>query len=215
MKLRRKLVVLISGSGTNLQAIMDACEDGYIAGEVVGVISNKPGVKGLERAEKAGIPTAVLPHTDFDTREAYDAELQMVIDSFQPDYVILAGFMRILTPAITEHFAGRMLNIHPSLLPKYKGIKTHERALAAGDREHGVSVHFVTAELDGGPVILQARVPVFKGDEVSDLQERVHEQEHRIYPLVIQWLCTGRLMLTDKGAVLDNEVLGPAGYAAD
>ncbi|RUO79095.1 phosphoribosylglycinamide formyltransferase [Pseudidiomarina taiwanensis] len=211
----RRILILISGSGTNMQAIADACQQGRIDGEVVGVISNKPGVLGLARAEAMGIPTAVLPHTDFASREEYDAELKLVIDSFYPDFIVLAGFMRILTPTLVSHFAGKMVNIHPSLLPKYKGVNTHQRALDAGDKEHGVSVHFVTAELDGGPVILQARIPIFPGDEVEDLQERVHEQEYRIYPLVVQWLCTGRLQLTERGAMLDNEILGPYGYAAD
>ncbi|WP_417689702.1 phosphoribosylglycinamide formyltransferase [Pseudidiomarina sp.] len=211
----KRIVVLISGSGTNMQAIVEACQQQRIDGEVVGVISNKANVGGLEKAADAEIPTAVLSHKDYDTREAYDADLQQLIDGFQPDVVVLAGFMRILTAEFTQHYHGRMLNIHPSLLPKYRGINTHQRALDNGDKEHGVSVHFVTEELDGGPVILQARVPVFEGDEASDLQQRVHAQEHRIYPLVVQWLCSGRLKLTEKGAELDGTLLGPQGYAAD
>ena len=211
----KRIVVLISGSGTNMQAIVEACQQQRIDGEVVGVISNKANVGGLEKAAVANIPTAVLSHKDYDTREAYDADLQQLIDGFQPDVVVLAGFMRILTAEFTQHYHGRMLNIHPSLLPKYRGINTHQRALDNGDKEHGVSVHFVTEELDGGPVILQARVPVFEGDEASDLQQRVHAQEHRIYPLVVQWLCSGRLKLTEKGAELDGTLLGPQGYAAD
>lgn len=211
----KRIVVLISGSGTNMQAIVEACQQQRIDGEVVGVISNKAGVAGLDKAADAGIATAVLSHKDYATREAYDADLQKLIDEMQPDVVVLAGFMRILTAGFTQHYHGRMLNIHPSLLPKYRGINTHQRALDNGDKEHGVSVHFVTEELDGGPVILQARVPVFEGDEASDLQQRVHAQEHRIYPLVVQWLCSGRLRLTDKGAELDGTLLGPQGYAAD
>lgn len=211
----KRIVILISGSGTNMQAIVEACQAGRVAGEVVAVISNKDGVAGLDKAAAAGIPIAVLSHCDYPTREAYDADLQQLIDGYQPDLVVLAGFMRILTPAITRHYHGRMLNIHPSLLPKYKGINTHQRALDAGDEEHGVSVHFVTEELDGGPVVLQAKVPVFAGDTAADLQQRVHTQEHAIYPLVVNWFCTGRLRLTDQGAELDGELLGPAGYAAD
>ncbi|RUO60629.1 phosphoribosylglycinamide formyltransferase [Pseudidiomarina insulisalsae] len=211
----KRIVVLISGSGTNMQAIVEACKAGRIDGEVVAVISNKPGVAGLDKAERAGIHTAVLSHKDFPTRDAYDVELQKLVEEFHPDVVVLAGFMRILTAAFAEHFHGRMLNIHPSLLPKYRGINTHQRALDSGDKEHGVSVHFVTEELDGGPVILQARVPVFAGDDADDLQQRVHAQEHRIYPLVVQWLCSGRLKLTAKGAELDGTLLGPQGYAAD
>lgn len=198
-----------------MQAIVEACQAGRVAGEVVAVISNKDGVAGLDKAAAAGIPIAVLSHRDYPTREAYDADLQQLIDGYQPDLVVLAGFMRILTPAITRHYHGRMLNIHPSLLPKYKGVNTHQRALDAGDEEHGVSVHFVTEELDGGPVVLQAKVPVFAGDTAADLQQRVHTQEHAIYPLVVNWFCTGRLRLTDQGAELDGELLGPAGYAAD
>lgn len=198
-----------------MQAIVEACQAGRVAGEVVAVISNKDGVAGLDKATAAGIPIAVLSHRDYPTREAYDADLQQLIDGYQPDLVVLAGFMRILTPAITRHYHGRMLNIHPSLLPKYKGVNTHQRALDAGDEEHGVSVHFVTEELDGGPVVLQAKVPVFAGDTAADLQQRVHTQEHAIYPLVVNWFCTGRLRLTDQGAELDGELLGPAGYAAD
>ncbi|WP_411358060.1 phosphoribosylglycinamide formyltransferase [Pseudidiomarina salilacus] len=211
----KRIVVLISGSGTNMQAIVDACAAKRIDGEVVAVISNKAEVGGLSKAEKAGIATAVLSHKDFDTREAYDAELQQLVDSFSPDVVVLAGFMRILTADFTAHYHGRMLNIHPSLLPKYRGVNTHQRALDNGDKEHGVSVHFVTEELDGGPVILQAVVPVFEEDTADDLQQRVHAQEHRIYPLVVQWLCTGRLQLTEKGAELDGALLGPQGYAVD
>lgn len=211
----KRIVVLISGSGTNMQAIVEACKAHRIAGEVVAVISNKAGVGGLGKAQAVGIETAVLSHKDFATREAYDAELLKLIDGYQPDLVVLAGFMRILTPEFTRHYHGRMLNIHPSLLPKYKGINTHQRALDAGDTEHGVSVHFVTEELDGGPVILQATVPIFPEDTASDLQQRVHTQEHAIYPLVVNWFCTDRLRLTADGAELDGELLGAAGYAAE
>lgn len=211
----KRIVVLISGSGTNMQAIVEACKAHRIAGEVVAVISNKFGVGGLEKAQAVGIETAVLSHKDFATREAYDAELLKLIDGYQPDLVVLAGFMRILTPEFTRHYHGRMLNIHPSLLPKYKGINTHQRALDAGDTEHGVSVHFVTEELDGGPVILQATVPIFPEDTASDLQQRVHTQEHAIYPLVVNWFCTDRLRLSADGAELDGELLGAAGYAAE
>ncbi|RZQ57141.1 phosphoribosylglycinamide formyltransferase [Pseudidiomarina tainanensis] len=211
----KRIVVLISGSGTNMQAIVEACNNGRVAGEVVAVISNKADVGGLEKAQAAGIATAVLSHKDYPSREAYDADLQRLIDTYQPDLVVLAGFMRILTPEFTRHYHGRMLNIHPSLLPKYKGVNTHQRALDAGDTEHGVSVHFVTEELDGGPVILQATVPVFPEDTAADLQQRVHTQEHAIYPLVVNWFCTNRLRLTADGAELDGELLGPAGYAAE
>ncbi|CAI8166902.1 phosphoribosylglycinamide formyltransferase [Pseudidiomarina mangrovi] len=211
----KRIVILISGSGSNMQTIVAASQAGKIAGEVVAVISNKASAAGLGKAQAAGIATAVLAHGDFASREDYDAALLQLVDSFHPDVVVLAGFMRILTSAFTQHYHGRMLNIHPSLLPKYKGVDTHNRALAAGDSEHGVSVHFVTEELDGGPVILQAKVPVFAEDTAADLQARVQVQEHGIYPLVVHWLCSGRLRLTAAGAELDGELLGPQGYAAD
>lgn len=211
----KRIVILISGSGSNMQAIIAASQAGKIAGDVVAVISNRADAGGLGKAQAAGITTAVLSHRDFAEREDYDAALQQLVDSFTPDVVVLAGFMRILTAGFTRHYHGRMLNIHPSLLPKYKGIHTHQRALDAGDSEHGVSVHFVTEELDGGPVILQATVPIFPEDSADDLQQRVLVQEHGIYPLVVNWLCSGRLRLTANGAELDGALLGAQGYAAD
>lgn len=215
----KRIVVLISGNGSNLQAIIDACEAKQIAGNVVGVISNKADVYGLERAENHNIEGAVISHRDYDSREAYDVELANAIDKYEADLVVLAGFMRILTPQFTEKYAGRMLNIHPSLLPKYQGLNTHQRAIDAGDTEHGVSVHFVTAELDGGPVVLQAKVPVFPEDSADDLASRVHEQEHRIYPLVVNWFIDDRLSMEDHDgqqvAVLDNDILGGAGYSPE
>jgi phosphoribosylglycinamide formyltransferase-1 len=211
----KRIVILISGSGSNMQTLVAASQTGKIAGQVVAVISNKADAAGLAKAQAAGVDTAVLAHGDFASREQYDQALQQLVDSFRPDVVVLAGFMRILTPAFTQHYHGRMLNIHPSLLPKYKGVDTHNRALAAGDTEHGVSVHFVTEELDGGPVILQAKVPVFTDDSAADLQARVQVQEHGIYPLVVNWLCRDRLCLRADGAYLDGQRLGPHGYAAD
>ena len=179
------------------------------------MISNRPGVFGLERAVKAGIPAHCLDHKDFSDRNEFDAKLQSLIDSFSPDGVVLAGFMRILTPEFVEHFSGKLLNIHPSLLPKYKGLHTHQRAIDNGDKEHGVSVHFVTPELDGGPVIIQSRVPVFEDDTADELAERVQEQERRIYPLVLKWFVAGRLTMKDNKAVLDDKILPPEGYAND
>jgi phosphoribosylglycinamide formyltransferase-1 len=209
-----RIVVLISGSGTNLQAIIDRCHKKNGA-EVVAVISNRSDAFGLERAEQANIANACLDHTAYDSREAYDHALAGLIDSYQPDLVVLAGFMRILTAGFVTHYEGRMLNIHPSLLPKYQGLHTHQRAIDAGDEEHGASVHFVTEELDGGPVILQARVPLFSGDTVDELAARVHEQEHQIYPLVISWFADGRLSMSDRQAILDGNILPPDGYAND
>lgn len=211
----KSIVVLISGSGSNLQAILDACKTGFIAGRVSAVISNKAGVYGLERAAAAGVKTLVLDHKAYADRTSYDKALMAAIDAEQADLVVLAGFMRILTPEFVSHYQGRLLNIHPSLLPKYQGLNTHQRAIDAGDTEHGCSVHFVTAELDGGPVVLQAKVPVFSDDNAAAVAERVHEQEHRIYPLVVRWFCQDRLQhLADK-ALLDGQILSAHGYADD
>ena len=202
-----RLVVLISGSGSNLQAIIDACNNGEINANIAAVVSNKADAYGLERAKKAGIATAVLSHKDFDSREAYDAKLMDVIGSFTPNLVVLAGFMRILTPSLVQKFKGKMLNIHPSLLPKYQGLNTHQRAIDAKDDVHGVSVHFVTEELDGGPVILQAKVPVLADDTADTLAKRVHAQEHIIYPLVVKWFSEQRLTMEADYAVLDKKQL--------
>ncbi|WP_019604370.1 phosphoribosylglycinamide formyltransferase [Teredinibacter turnerae] len=204
---RCRIVVLISGSGSNLQAIIDAQSAGKLPIEICAVISNRAGVLGLERAAQAGIATRVLNHKSYESREAFDQALSAQIDAFKPDLVVLAGFMRILTAEFTNHYLGRMINIHPSLLPKYQGLHTHQRALEAGDAEHGVSVHFVTAELDGGPVISQARVPVLSDDTADTLAARVLEQEHLLYPRVIGWFAQGRLGMKDGKAFLDGEVV--------
>ncbi|MEQ3640428.1 MAG: phosphoribosylglycinamide formyltransferase [Alteromonas sp.] len=208
-----KLCVLISGNGSNLQAIIDAIAAGRLNAVVSGVISNRPNAYGLERAADAGIEAICLDHTDFDDRASYDAALRAQIEAFGADCVVLAGFMRILTPEFVDAFAGKLVNIHPSLLPKYKGLHTHQRAIDNGDEEHGVSVHFVTPELDGGPVIIQCRVPVFEDDVASDLAERVQEQERRIYPLVLSWFSAGRLSMRDNKAILDEQELPETGYA--
>lgn len=203
----KTIVVLISGSGSNLQALIDACSNGKINGRIAAVISNRPDVKGLERAANAGIEAITLDHKAFDGRETFDAALAECIDQFQPDLVVLAGFMRILTPSFTQHYLGKMLNIHPSLLPKYPGLHTHQRALEAGDKEHGVTVHFVTAELDGGPAVVQAKVPVNDGDDANSLAARVLEQEHIIYPQAVSWFVDGRLQLEGNRALLDGEII--------
>lgn len=211
----KSIVVLISGSGSNLQAILDACKAGFIAGRVSAVISNKADVYGLTRASDAGVPALVLDHKQYADRASYDAALCQLIDRHQPDLVVLAGFMRILTPEFVAHYSSRLLNIHPSLLPKYQGLHTHQRAIDAGDTVHGCSVHFVTAELDGGPVVLQAKVPVFPEDDATAVAARVHEQEHRIYPLVVRWFCQDRLQQQADKALLDGQILSPHGYADD
>ena len=188
-----RVVVLISGNGSNLQAIIDASEKDPGLYEVVAVVSNRDDAYGLERADRAGISSAVIDHKAYVSREAYDHALMQIIDAFEPELVVLAGFMRILTPAFVRHYAGRMLNIHPSLLPKYKGLNTHQRAIDAGDRVHGCSVHFVTEELDDGPVVLQAEVPVLEGDTAGTLADRVHVQEHIIYPEAVRRFALGEL----------------------
>ncbi|WP_269519678.1 phosphoribosylglycinamide formyltransferase [Alteromonas sp. BMJM2] len=210
-----KLCVLISGNGSNLQAIIDAIAAGRLNAVVSGVISNRPNAYGLERATDAGIDAICLDHTEFDDRASYDNALRAQIEAFGADCVVLAGFMRILTPEFVHAFAGKLVNIHPSLLPKYKGLHTHQRAIDNGDAEHGVSVHFVTPELDGGPVIIQSRVPVFEDDVASDLAERVQEQERRIYPLVLNWFSAGRLSMRDNKAILDEQELPETGYASE
>lgn len=210
-----RIVVLISGNGSNLQSLLDQAAAGRLNGSVVAVISNKADAYGLERARAAGVATAVLPGKDYAERERFDTDLMALIDSHQPDLLVLAGFMRILTPGFVRHYAGRMLNIHPSLLPKYQGLNTHQRAIDAGDAEHGCSVHFVTEELDGGPVVLQARVPVFAEDDAAAVAERVQVQEHAIYPLAVRWFCDGRLAMKDGRAWLDGAPLPPQGHAGD
>ncbi len=185
---KARLVILISGRGSNMQSIIRAIEAGELQADIAAVISNRPDAAGLQTASAAGIATQVINHRDFDSREAFDQQLAREIDDYQPDYVILAGFMRILTAAFVEHFAGRLINIHPSLLPKFKGLHTHQRAIEAGEREHGASVHFVTAELDDGPVILQAKVPVLKSDTPETLAARVLIEEHKLYPDALKLL---------------------------
>jgi len=211
----KNIVVLISGNGSNLQAIIDACKQKKINATIRAVFSNKADAFGLERARDAAIPAHVLTADLFASREAFDRELMQEIDAYAPDLVVLAGYMRILSPAFVEHFAGRLLNIHPSLLPKYPGLHTHRQALENGDTEHGTSVHFVTDELDGGPVILQAKVPVFEGDSEEDITARVQTQEHAIYPLVVGWFAEGRLTMRDNSAWLDGVQLPPQGHACD
>ncbi len=204
---RLPVVVLISGSGSNLQALIDGAANGELPIRIEAVISNEPDAFGLERARRAGIPAEVVDHRDFASREAFDQALMAAIDRHHPGLVVLAGFMRILTPGFVHHYAGRLLNIHPSLLPKYQGLHTHRRALEAGDAEHGASVHFVTEELDGGPVIIQAKVPVLADDTPERLAARVLEKEHRIYPLVVKWFAQGRLRLDGDQVRFDDRPL--------
>jgi phosphoribosylglycinamide formyltransferase-1 len=200
---RLPVVVLVSGSGSNLQAIIDAAGHDLDV-EVRAAISNRRDCLALERARQAGIPCVFVDPKAHADRAAYDAALAEAIDAFRPGLVVLAGFMRILSDAFVRRYQGRLINIHPSLLPKYRGLDTHARCLAAGDREHGATVHFVVPELDAGPTILQARVPVLPGDTAEALAARVLEQEHRIYPVAIDWFAKGRLTLEDGMALLDG-----------
>ena len=197
------VVVLISGSGSNLQAIIDAAQ-GDLPVELRAVISNRADAYGLERARSAGIPARVLSHQEYPDRESYDEALMALIDSYQPQLVVLAGFMRILSVNFVRHYAGRLLNIHPSLLPRHRGLHTHQRAIEAGDKEHGATVHFVVPELDAGPLVLQAKVPVQSDDTAERLAQRVLQQEHRIYPQALRWFAEGRLRLIDGLAHLDG-----------
>ena len=208
---RRRLAILISGRGSNLQAFIDAFPAGSLDGDIALVVSNNPDAPGLAKAAAAGIATACVDHRDYGTREDFDAALASTVTAAEPDVVVLAGFMRILTSVFLTPFTGRLLNVHPSLLPKYPGLNTHQRALDAGDSEAGVTVHFVTQELDGGPPVLQARVPVDSGDTAETLAEKVLAEEHVIYPLAARWFLQGRLALTQEGAVLDGKPIPPTG----
>lgn len=199
------IVVLISGNGSNLQAIIDSVQNGAINGRVSAVISNKPAAYGLERAEKANIPAIAVDHTQFASRADFEQALIQTIDQYQPDLLVLAGFMRILSSEFVQHYLGKMLNIHPSLLPKYPGLHTHRRVLESGDKEHGTSVHFVTAELDGGPIIAQRSFHVTADDTEESLQQKIQQQEHKLYPEVVGWFCSARLQFKDGLAWLDQK----------
>jgi len=203
----KRIAVLISGSGSNLQAIIEHQQKHSELYEIALVISNRPNAYGLQRAQDANISTRIIDHTQYISREDFDNELQTAIDATEADLIVLAGFMRILTSDFTEHYLGKMLNIHPSLLPKYTGLHTHKRAIAAGDKKHGLSIHFVTPELDGGPVILQAEVTINSDDTEESLAAKVHTQEHNAYPLVIEWFTKGKLLLKDNQAWLNQSCI--------
>ena len=206
-----KIVILISGSGSNLQSFIDACSAGVVDGKIMAVISNRPGVKGLDRASAADVPNIVIDHRAFQSREEFDQHLAEVITSFTPDLVVLAGFMRILTDGFVNQFIGKLINIHPSLLPAYPGLNTHQRAIEAGDSTAGATVHFVTSELDGGPAILQAAVPILPKDTAVDLAARVLIVEHEIYPVVAQWYCQGRVVMDQGKVFYDGIAVGESG----
>lgn len=200
-----KVVVLISGSGSNLQAIIDAEKTSNY--QVVKVISNRPNAYGLSRAKNHQIPHETVDHQDFASREDFEQALIQAIEPAEPGLVVLAGFMRILTPLFTNQYLGKMLNIHPSLLPKYPGLDTHQRAIDAGDLEHGLSIHFVTAELDGGPVILQAATKIAADDDAESLQQKVHGLEHQAYPLVVELFAQNQLRFADNQAWFADKLL--------
>ncbi len=199
------VAVLISGNGSNLQALIDASSNSNY--RIVGVISNKPDAFGLQRAQRADIATHVIDHRLYPDRISFDRDLINKLDELQPRLIVLAGFMRILSSEFVRHFKGHIINIHPSLLPKYPGTNTHQRVLEAGDKEHGVSIHFVTEHLDGGPVIAQAAITIEPDDSADTLQQRVHVEEHRIYPQVVSMFAAGRLEMGEQTALLDDQIL--------
>ncbi|MEQ3697653.1 MAG: phosphoribosylglycinamide formyltransferase [Pseudomonadales bacterium] len=208
----KRIIVLASGSGTNLQAIIDADKRNAFAGNVVGVISNVPTAKCLVRAEDHGIKGVAIDHTQYGSREEFEAELAVAVDSFAPDLIILAGFMRILTPVFVDKYLGKLINIHPSLLPKYPGLNTHQRAIDAGDEYAGATVHYVTAELDGGPPIIQGKTSIEVDMTTKVLAERIlFNVEHHIFPVAVSWFCDNRLRYENGRALLDDKVIDNSG----
>ena len=211
---KTRCVVLISGRGSNLSAILNAAQAPDYPAVIAGVVSNKADAHGLQLARDAGIAVSVVSNADYPDRTAYDAALQRAVDAYAPDLVVLAGFMRILTPGFVTHYAGRMINIHPSLLPSFTGLHTHQRALDAGVRLHGCTVHFVTAELDHGPIIAQAAVPVCDGDDARSLAARVLTVEHRLYPQAVRWFAEGRLRIEGQCVRLQGHTEPPTALTA-
>ena len=199
-----KIVALASGKGSNLQAILDCCEQREIDAQVVAVFSDVAGARALRRAKAKGVPAICLSAKGFASREAYDEELRRQIDGFNPDLIVLAGFMRILGERFVKRWPFRIMNVHPSLLPAHKGLHTHQRVLDKGEKLHGATVHFVTPELDDGPIIVQAEVVVDGDDNALDLQRKVHQREYQIYPLAIQWFAQGRLSVKGQSVLLDG-----------
>lgn len=210
----KNIVILISGGGSNMKAIVERAQQQAWAANglarIAAVVSNRADAGGLAFAQAQGIPTVVLSHKDFASREAYDAALMAAIDAFAPDLLVLAGFMRILTPMFTQHYAQRMFNIHPSILPNFKGLHTHEQALAAGVKVHGATVHGVTAELDHGPIVMQSSVPVLADDTADTLAARVLKTEHQMYPQVVQWFVEDGLIWDETGIHLHPKLGAPA-----
>lgn len=206
MSTRTRAVILISGGGSNLQAFIDQIQSGDLAVDIGLVISNNADAFGLERASNAGIKTSAIDHRQFESRLKFDQALMSEIDSVQPDIVILAGFMRILTEDFVNHYCNRLINIHPSLLPKYPGTNTHQRALDSNDQWHGASIHFVVPEVDAGPIILQGRLSIDANDTSDSLQQRIHKIEHFLYPLAVKWFAENRLSIDIDKVLLDGEI---------
>ena len=206
-----KIVVLISGNGSNLQALIDATKNGRLSANITAVISNNAAAGGLVRAENSNVLTNIIDHRKYNNREDFDIALAEKVTSYSPDLIVLAGFMRILGSRFVDHFVGKIINIHPSLLPKYPGLNTHQRALDAGENETGATVHFVTSNLDGGPIIVQAPVSINPNETANMVAKRVLEAEHLIFPMAAQWFCQKRLIMRNGRAWLDNNVLPPTG----
>jgi len=207
----KRIVILVSGNGSNAQAIIDACKSQRINGEVLAIISNKDDAYALQRARSHNIDAIALSHKNYPDRESFDQALLKKVKHYQPDLVVLAGFMRILSPPFVHALAGKLLNIHPSLLPKYPGLNTHQRALDNRDEKHGCSVHFVTTELDGGPVVLQGLIDIVEQDTAQTLAARLAQTEWKIYTKVVEWFCNDRLGLKDDTVILDNKTLPKGG----
>lgn len=208
-----RVVVLIGGNGTNLQALIDHQSSSFPY-HIVGVISHKMDAYGLERAKLAGIPTSLVAHSDFEAREDFESALINALNQYEPQLIVLAGFMRVLSANFVRHYQNKIINIHPSLLPKYKGLNTHQRVIDAKEIEHGVSVHFVTDDLDGGPIIAQVKVPVLDNDTADTLRERVHRAEHRLYPQVVDWFASGRLKYEENIVTLEGKPVGARGIVS-
>lgn len=204
------IVVLIGGNGSNLQALIDHPSHRHVY-QIQGVISHRFDAYGIERAKAANINYQIVPHSAYSERAAFEEALITAINSYQPSLIVLAGFMRILSGTFIQYFAGKIVNIHPSLLPNYKGLNTHQRVLAAGEKEHGISIHFVTEECDGGPLIAQVRLPVLPEDDEASLAKRIHTAEHWLYPQIVGWYAQNRLKYHDNSVTLDNNPVGPFG----
>lgn len=208
---RKRIVILLSGNGSTLQSLIDQQPDYHY--EIVGVLSHRPNVYGLQRAKASGIFHKAIDHKDFPDRCTFDQHILQEIEQLNPDYVVLAGYMRILTDSFVQHFSGQLINIHPSLLPKHKGLNTYQSALESADRTHGTTVHFVTEKLDSGACILQASLNIYKDDTVHTLKARVKVMEQKIYPLALDWLCSGRITCVGNAVWLDNQPLPTQGYS--